>query len=375
MAQTCDVLVVGGGVIGLTTAYELARAGARVHVVDQGGLGQESSWAGAGILPPGNPARARSPFDQLRAHSAAMFPELSADLRQRTGIDNGYLRCGGIELFPGGTGLSGGTGLTADEWRGEGVASEWLDEAAARKLEPALAAGLGRALYLPDMAQLRNPRHLKALVAGCQALGVKLSPGCPVCRVVHRGSCVETLETAVGALHAERFLVAAGAWSDVLLEQVGCKLGVCPVRGQIALLHAPPVLQRILMYGANYLVPRPDGRVLIGSTEEDAGFDKRTTAEAIAGLISLACRLAPALARAEVERAWAGLRPGSPDGLPFLGPVPGLDNLYVAAGHFRAGIQLSPATALLMKQLLLDQPLLIPRTPFRLDRAGACRMS
>jgi glycine oxidase len=129
-----------------------------------------------------------------------------------------------------------------------------------------------------------------------------------------------------------------------------------------------PLLRRVLLWGARYLVPRPDGRVLVGSTEEDAGFAKRTTAAAVSGLLALAGRLVPALAEAHLEQCWAGLRPGSPDGLPFLGPVPGCDNLFVAAGHFRAGIQLSPATGLVMKELLLGQPLTVSLEPFRLDR-------
>jgi glycine oxidase len=128
------------------------------------------------------------------------------------------------------------------------------------------------------------------------------------------------------------------------------------------------VLSRIVERGKLYLVPRPDGRVLVGSTEEDAGFEKQTTAEGITSLLSFALELVPRLAGASVERCWAGLRPGSPDGLPFLGPVPGFENLYVAAGHFRSGLHLSPATGLLMKELLLGEPLSIPLEEFRLDR-------
>src|SRR5207253_2207305 len=123
--------------------------------------------------------------------------------------------------------------------------------------------------------------------------------------------------------------------------------GIQPVRGQIVLLNPGQVLfRRVLILGARYLVPRQDGRVLAGSTEEEAGFEKQTTAEGVTGLIQLAVELVPALAHADVERCWAGLRPGSPDGLPFIGPVPGVSNLLMAAGHFRAGIQLSPGTAL-----------------------------
>ena len=162
---------------------------------------------------------------------------------------------------------------------------------------------------------------------------------------------------------------STGPWTDALLEQAGWRPGIRPVRGQIALINTGvPLFRRILLRGARYLVPRPDGRVLVVSTEEDAGFEKRTTTRAIADLLTLAGNLVPSLAQAHLEHCWAGLRPGSPDGLPFLGLVPGCENLFVAAGHFRAGIQLSPATGLVMKELLLGQPLTVPLETFRVDR-------
>jgi glycine oxidase len=363
MSHQPDVLIIGGGVIGLTAAYFLAREGARVEVVDRGDFGQEASWAGAGILPPGSPSKARTPYDQLRGHSIVLYPVLSAELRERTGIDNGYTRCGGLAF------VAGADQTVGDEWRGEGIALEALDESAARKLEPALGPGLGRAFYLPDMAQLRNPRHLKALLAACALLGVRLRPGCPVHGFVIQNDRVTALHSGEGALAADRFLLAAGAWSEGLLEPLGWRPGIHPVRGQIALLNTRTALfRRVLLDGERYLVPRPDGRVLVGSTEEEAGFDKRTTAAAIGGLLALASRLVPGLAGAHIERCWAGLRPGSPDGLPFLGPVPGLANLFVAGGHFRAGILLSPITGLVLKELLLGQPLTVAIEPFRLNR-------
>jgi glycine oxidase len=367
MAKHPDVLIVGGGVIGLTTAYFLAREGVRVEVVDRGDFGLESSWAGAGILSPGNPARARHPYDRFLGHSTAMFPDLSAELRQRTGIDNGYLRCGGLEL------VEGGDDTLLTEWRQEGIVCEPLDHAGLAKLEPALSSAFHRGFYLPDMAQLRNPRHMKALLAGCGSLGVRLRPGCPVHGLEKRENRITAVHAAEGSLPAGWFLLAAGAWTESLLEQVGWRPGIRPIRGQIALLKTGvPLFGRILLQGKRYLVPRPDGRVLVGSTEEDAGFDKRTTTAGIGGLLSLATDLVPGLAVAQIERCWAGLRPGSPDGMPYLGAVPGFDNLCVAAGHFRAGIQLSPATAQVLKELYLGQPLTLPVEPFQLDRrAGA----
>lgn len=332
-------------------------------MLDKGDFGQESSWAGAGILP----ACAADPGDvtekNLRSLSAALFPSLSAELRSLTGIDNGYLRCGGLEFMqPSGE-------AAAEEWHGHADHASFLDEWLLAKVEPALATDLGTAYLLPDMAQLRNPRHLKALLAACHAKGVRLLPGCPVHCLATVGRAVSGVRTSAGDFFADRVLLTLGAWTRPLLELLGWEVRIKPVRGQIVLLNpGPPMFRKILLWGSRYLVPRPDGRVLIGSTEEDVGFDKRTTAGAVADLIQLGTKLVPGLAGAAVERCWAGLRPGSPDGLPYLGPVPGWDNVYVAAGHFRAGIQLSPATALVMKECLLGQPLSFSLDPFRLDR-------
>jgi len=367
MTHSTDVLVVGGGIIGLTSAYFLAREGLRVLVVDKGDLGQEASWAGAGIIPPGNPATARTPFDQLRAHSALRFADLSRELRERTGIDNGYVRCGGLEISP--QPYSRDHVADDEEWHGEGVFTEVFDEPKSRLIEPALVAGLGKAIFLPDMAQLRNPRHLKALAAGCRALGVILSPGIEVRSFSVKDRRVTEAQTDSETLSADKFLIATGAWTDPLLAPFGWQPGIRPVRGQIALLQPDkPILQHIIVRGSQYLVPRADGRVLVGSTEENVGFDKRTTAVAIHQLLELAFSLVPELAEAPLERCWAGLRPGSPDGLPFLGPVPDIENLFVAAGHFRAGIQLSIGTAMLIKEMLLGQPTTISGEPFRLVR-------
>jgi glycine oxidase len=366
MSERPEVLIVGGGVIGLTTAYFLARERVSVEVVDKGNFGQEASWAGAGILPPGNPDRARSPYDQLRAQSAVLYPTLSAELRDRTGMDNGYVRCGGLEFI--GTDDAG----AVRAWHEEGIAFEVVDRKALARLEPTVVPGSGKVYHLPDMAQLRNPWHVKALLAACGSLGVQLRSGCPVHGFEVQGERIRALRTGLGRLEADRFLLATGAWTDTLLEQVGWRPGIHPVRGQIALLETTgPLFRRIVLHEARYLVPRPDGRVLVGSTEEHAGFDKRTTAGAIGELLAFAFALVPDLAGAHLERCWAGLRPGSPDGLPFLGPVPGFVNLFVAAGHFRAGIQLSPATGLVLKELLLDQPRTVALEPFRLDRNPA----
>jgi glycine oxidase len=362
MSPSPDVLILGGGVIGLTTAYYLAREGVTVEVVDKGDFGREASWAGAGIIPPGNPGSVSQPHEQLRAHGTAMYPQLSTELREATGIDNGYRVCGGVEW------LEHEVSSVLQSWRNEGVRFEGMERGALQKVEPALAADASRAFYLPEMAQVRNPRHLHALIAWCTGR-MTLRPHCPVTEFVSQEGRVNAVETGEGRLSAGNILVASGAWTGDLLASVGCRLGVRPVRGQIVLLNTDVSrVRRILLRGKRYLVPRDDGRVLVGSTEEEAGFEKRTTASAIQDLLGFAQSLVPPLATAHVENCWAGLRPSSPDGIPYLGRVPGFENLFVAAGHFRAGIQLAPITGLAMKELILGQPTTVPLESFRPDR-------
>jgi glycine oxidase len=365
MSEHSDVLIIGGGVIGLTTAYYLARGGGQVTVVDQGDLGQQASWAGAGIIPPASPALAQTAYDLLRAQSAAMFPRLSQELREETGLDNGYVVCGGVEV------VEASEEAPDEEWQGVGIAFEPVDGWRLSQLVPGLSPHVQRGYFLPAMAQVRNPRHLQALQVACASRGVVLRPHCPVRSLARQGGRVVAVETATGCLSAGNYLLSAGAWTEDLLAPLGWRPGIRPVRGQIALLNTDKkALGVVILAGKRYIVPRQDGRILIGSTEEDAGFDARPTGGGVAGLLTFAAELLPALADAPLERCWAGLRPGSPDGMPYLGQVPGCDNLFVAAGHFRAGIQLSPATGVALAEVLLGRPAPSFLQELRLDRPG-----
>ena len=346
-----DVAVVGGGIIGLTSAYFLARAGRSVAVYDRAAFGTEASWAGAGIIPPGDPARAATPLDVLRGIGSQRFPAFSAELRDLTGVDNGYRRCGAFEF------LAPEDAAVPDLWRAEGIAFERLTLPEAKRLEP-LGDIDGEPYLLPGCAQVRNPRHLRALVAACARAGVQLHSHTEVNRA---GTALRTGDGE--AISAGRYLLTAGAWTDAL-----ARTGVHPVRGQITLLRGESC-SRVLMLGKRYLVPRGDGLTLVGSTEEpEAGFEKRTTTEGISGLLAFARHAVPVLARATLEASWAGLRPGSPDGLPFIGPVPGWEKAFVAAGHFRAGVQLSVGTAQAVTELLTGQPPCVDLRAFALDR-------
>lgn len=349
-----DVIVIGGGVIGLTAAYELAGRGLHVTVLDQQQPGTEASWAGAGILPPSHPGPASNPLAQLASSSHALWPQLTEQLRAQTGIDNGFRRCGGICFAPD----ADHEALQGEivDWRAAGVAAEPLTGEQLLSHEPHLGSDIGPAYRLGDTWQVRNPRHLKALVVACTQRGVRIEQGERVIGIETVQERVKAVQTILKRHEADHFLLTAGAWSRQLLEKMGCRRIVEPVRGQILMLSNPaPLFSHVIECGPRYLVPRSEGLVLVGSTEEWVGYEKRNTPREMDDLLRFAIRMVPRLADATFERAWSGLRPHSIDGRPIIGRLAGLENLVVATGHFRAGLHLSPITARLVTQVLMQE--------------------
>ena len=371
MAESNDVVIMGGGVIGLSIAYALARQGIRPTVLDRRELGREASWAGAGLIPPvpEHPSVNPNPAVGLRSWSARLYPDWSAALREETGIDTGYRRTGGVDVAW--TDLEDqALRAAAGQWRAEGIAYEHLAPSDYARVEPALNRELKAVYYLPDRAQVRNPRLLRALIEAASRRGACLKPWhCVEGYVIHDGRRVGAIRTSAGTMPCGLVIVAAGAWSGSLLEPIGVRVPTPPLKGQIVLLKSDrPLIGRIVEHGKNYLVPRDDGRVLVGATEQDAGFDTRSTFEATRSLLDEAMRLCPVLSQAEVEATWAGLRPGSVDAKPYIGKAPGLENMIVATGHKRAGLQLAPATAEIVADLVLGRPPRLDLGPFRPDR-------
>lgn len=362
-ARSGDVVVVGGGVIGLSIAYVLARSGTAVHVIDQGEPGGGASWAGAGMIAPAATRPGPGPLDQLRSRSSALYPIWARELQEATGVDVGYRLCGGLDLA-----LNDGEAEELERiskvWTEQGVEYEWLDASQAREFEPGLGPACVRVAALPGKAQVRNPRLLRALAGACTELGARISAHERVVDFTIQGDAVSAVATESGPIACGTLVMAAGARSGGLLERLGIRLPTPPIKGEIVLLREDePRLSRILEHGKRYLVPRGDGLVLAGATEVDAGFDSAPTAGGALELLDEAIRLSPGLAEAKVERAWAGLRPGSLDGLPTIGWSGRHRNVLIATGHFRGGIQLAPATA----EAVLD---LIEGGPMRVDVLG-----
>lgn len=357
MART---IVIGGGIIGMFTARELALAGRSVVLLERGALGRESSWAGGGILSPLHPWRYPDAVTQLARWGQQHYPVFCRELAQNTGIDPQWTRSGLLWL-------STEAKAEALAWSArEGYALALLQgEDAVRECEPAVAAGFGEALFMGAVAQVRNPRLLQAARAELLRLGVEIRESVEVQGFVTRGGHLQALLTAQGELAAEQALVASGAWAGRLLADTGLTLPVHPVRGQMVLFKAEPdLLQRMVLHQDRYVIPRRDGRVLVGSTVEDTGFEKQTTQEALAELKAAAYAMVPALERFPVEHHWAGLRPGSPTGVPYVGEHPHIRGLFVNAGHYRNGVVLGLASTRLAADLMLGRPPILDPAPY-----------
>ena len=363
-----DCVIIGGGVIGLSIARELAGRGARVQLLSRAVGRDTASWAAAGIFPPVPAGADASPGDRLTAWSDALHRTWAEELRAETGIDNELRRCGGLHVAASEGGLER-LAMAADSWRRRGARCSWLTATDILAHEPALApavagGGVRAGFLLPDEISLRPPRHLEALAASCRRRGVTIATA-QVGDIQVRGGTVAGVVTELGVVRGGAYCLATGAWSGSFAAPLGLAIETRPIRGQIVLLRlAHRILGRVVNFGIDYLVPRDDGRLLVGSTIEDAGFAATTTPEAVDRLLGVARRLLGSLPGAVVEQAWAGLRPGSTDGLPTLGRIPRLANAFVATGHFRAGLHQSTGTAVLLADLITGSRPSIDPAPF-----------
>ncbi len=341
------IIVIGAGVAGLAAAWQLARGGARVEVLERGQAGQESSWAGAGILSLLLPWNYSAPLTALAEHSLALYPDWIDAIRKHTAIDPEFRR----------------TGMLVREPYDKAMAATCLANHPAMS-RPAELGQFGAGLWLPEVAQVRNPRLLQALLDSLRQLDVTIHTEVGAVSLTTRSTLVTAAVSGTRQWQADQFVVAAGAWSADMLGPLAAGLPVRPIRGQMLLYKAAPGrLPCILFEDGKYIVPRVDGHILAGSTLEDVGFDKTTTDEAKAQLHAFIARLLPDVAAAGPLRHWSGLRPGSPDNLPIVARHPMLENLFVNSGHFRYGVTLAPASAELLADLMEGKvPDLAPRS-------------
>lgn len=342
-----DVVVVGAGIIGCSIAYYLAALGVRAEVLERGCIGKEASWAGAGILGAQSETESAGPFLELSLRSRRLYPELVSQLREETGIDVGY-NAAGILYAMQGEAEQEQLNRRAKWQQSIGLRVEVLSASEARRREPALDANVAGALFFPDDGQVHNPHLVEALVRAARQRQIRFRENEEVFDIQALQDGVE-VRTRSERRTASHVVIASGAWSSHIGGIDAAYLRVEPIRGQIAVVEPPAGSVRHVIYCHHgYLVPRPSGKVLIGSTTERAGFDKSVTAEALDRLRNMASRLIPALADLPLVGSWAGLRPATPDKLPYLGPLPGQPRIIAATGHFRNGILLAPITGQLI---------------------------
>lgn len=372
-----DCCIIGGGIIGLSIARELAGRGVSVRVLSRGTRDEVASWAAVGIFPPAPASPGMTPCEALTAWSDRLHRAWAQELLDETGIDNGLRRCGGLHVAADEAAMER-LRREAGRWLARGASCEVLDATALAAVEPAMAGAVARGavtggLLLADEHQFRSPRQLRALEQSCLNRGVVLTRGADVSTIsVDGGRITGVVASVRGAperVEAATYVVAAGAWSGRLAEVLGLTIDTRPIRGQIVLLRLPrQPLTRIVNRGLDYIVPREDGHLLVGSTLEDVGFVPVPTDAAIQRLRRVAVELLGEVADVPPEQSWAGLRPGSPDGLPFIGRAPALANAFVAAGHFRAGLHQSTGTAVMVADLLQGRMPEVDPTPFAPDR-------
>ena len=361
-----DVIVVGGGVIGCSIAWRLAQAGLKVSIFERGRIGSEASRAAAGMLCPQSESQTRGPFFDLCLRSRSMYRSFAEELKDATGIDVEYKDEGTLFVVLETENHAEKTAWT--KWQlEEGLSLAEISNDELRKIEPAVTESVTGAIFLPEEHQVENRRLMDALEVAIKRAGVELVEADVTAISINLGR-VDGVVCRGELFEAGAVVVAAGAWSGSLLETAGLDVDVIPARGQIIAVKGDSCpITRVVHSSGVYVVPRRDGRILIGATVEYTGFVKGITAGSTRSLLNAAAELIPLLDQFEVVEAWSGLRPDTIDHLPIMGPA-GPDNLTLATGHFRNGILLAPATAELIATAITEGRVSDELSSFRYDR-------
>jgi glycine oxidase len=374
--KTYDAVIVGGGIIGGSIAFDLGRRNLRVAVLDRREPMHEASWAAAGMLSPAPDCPAAIPLVPLGRASLALYPQFVEAVEDASGMRTGFRTAGAVEAIYRGEAERELSTLVALH-RGLGLACEPLPLDEALKLEPTLGRDARAAAFLPDEGSVEPRALAPAVLAAAASVGTAFFRGVEVNSLVRHGKKCAGVKTSSGEIfHAANLVIAAGCWSS-LIAGAAPYAPTIPVRGQMAALrHSGRPIRHVLRSDRGYLVPRgtqSPQTVVVGSTIENAGYEKAVTSGGLEKILSVANELVPELAKADIVETWSGLRPGSPDQLPILGPVD-FDGLTLATGHYRNGILLAPVTAKLIGEWIgesrtsLDWEMF---SPLRFARASA----
>lgn len=383
MSGMPDILIAGGGVVGCAIAYALARRGAAVTLVERDRIGAEASSAAAGMLAPlaeafgpsaprGEDAAAAA-FIELAVASLRRFPTLVAALRETTGIDPGLIEHGMIRIFDAPPAAEKLDRLLAIASNHE-LGVDLLDARDLSALQPGLAPSHRWGVRSRDEHQLEAPTYVQALAAAARAHGATVLEGVPLTGIRAVGDRVTALVTPGGDLSAGRFVFALGAWSNVVGEWLDLTIPVQPARGQILSVRNTIGLRHTIFGPRGYLVPKWNGTIVVGATEEAAGYEKRVTVRGLATILGNAAGTLPEIDAAPIVATWSGLRPGTPDHLPILGQASGWSNAYLATGHYRNGILLSAITGEALADLVEGRPPAVDLAAFGVGRFNAVRV-
>ncbi len=365
--KSVDVIIVGGGVIGLSIAYHLSLKGISCFVFDRGEIGQEASLAAAGILGAMMETDAPGPLVELCLASQTRFPVLAETLLAETGIDIEYVTSGLVGVAR--TELEQQALVRKCEWaQNLGQSIEWHSTSELRALEPLLSEELLGGIYIPNDHQVNNAKLTQAFHRGAVLHGAQFFENNPVLRLITVGNRVTGVVAADGEYTADKVILATGSWSEQLASSLGLSLHVYPVKGQcFSAQLRKKVLHRSVFAEKCYLIPKRDGSILVGATQEEVGFNKETTVQGIQALYNIAVSMVPDMREAIFIRTWAGFRPGNPNIKPILGPVREWQNVILATGHFRKGILLSAITGEIVTSMVSGTESPIDWSPFALD--------
>ena len=359
------VIIIGAGIIGMLTARILAKSGVSVTIIEQGYAGKESSWAGGGIISPLYPWRYSEAVTRLAQWGQKYYPALLEEIHQGSGIDPQYIQSGLLYLN-----IEQELGQATEWEKHHNYPFAAVSDDDLKTIEPGLSHSFEQGWLTDNIAQVRNPRLVRSLRKDLLNLGIKIQQQTQAQSFIIENDQLKGVVTDKGSFYADQIVVAGGAWSSRLLEHSfpGKEVKipkVAPVKGQMIVFKAEPgVVSRIVLSKGRYVIPRKDGRVVMGSTLEFDDFDKTTTEDVLQELKKEAIRIIPALKDYAIEKQWAGLRPGSIDGVPYIGEHPQLKNLYINAGHFRNGVVIGLASCQLLVNQLLDEKPIVDPSPY-----------
>ncbi|CAN5429159.1 MAG: glycine oxidase ThiO [Rubrobacteraceae bacterium] len=360
-----DIAVVGGGAVGCSVAYHAAKRGASVALFEADRIASGASGAAAGMLNAQAESHSPGPMLDLMLESRKMHETFSGELREHSGLDPEYIRAGTLRVATD-EAFAGKLESTYEWQRREGLSAEWLDADDTRELGPGLSPATLAGLYFPEEGQINSPRLVKALALAAANMGAEILECASVSEFLMDGDRLAGLRSVLGDFHAGAVVLAGGAASGSLASKLGVEIPVFPVKGEILSVEArhPTPISANIWSDACYLVPKRDGRIVIGATEETGVYDRRPTLGGVARLSGAAARLVPEVSGLPFSSAWGGLRPGTPDGMPILGAADEWGNLFIATGHYRNGVLLAPITGEIISALALGEEPKMDVSPF-----------